>query len=119
MESDFTGTPSRIKGPFYVVVNHQSMHGKGTVAGSHTYRRKEGVMRQRQGAAPFRKKHTFLPKSPQPKSTHLSDPNEPQGLGQPEACFYPNIGYLTDSGARGNVLPAKFHAAKMREDIVG
>lgn len=45
VESDLTGTPSGIKGSFYVVVNHQSMHGKGTVVGGHTYRSKEGVMR--------------------------------------------------------------------------
>ena len=33
------------------------MHGKGGVAGGHTYRRKEGVMRQEQAATPFRAEH--------------------------------------------------------------
>ena len=55
MEGNFTGTPFRIKGPFQVVVNQESMHGKGAVAGGHTYRRKEGMMGQEQVAQPIRK----------------------------------------------------------------
>lgn len=36
MEGNFTGTPSGIKGSFQVVVNQQSVHGKGTVTGGDT-----------------------------------------------------------------------------------
>jgi hypothetical protein len=41
MEGDLTGTPSRVICPLYVVVNQQSMQGKGGVAGSYSYRMKE------------------------------------------------------------------------------
>lgn len=42
------------------VVNQHSMHGKGGVAGGLAYRRKEGVRRQEQIAAPLRKECGFL-----------------------------------------------------------
>lgn len=70
MEGDFTGTPSGIKCPFYVVLNQQSMHGKGAVAGGHTYRRQEAVMRQEQAGTPFRDEHGFLSDDTQPESIH-------------------------------------------------
>lgn len=60
MKGNFTGTPSGIKGPIQEVVNQHSMHGKGGVAGGLAYRRKEGVRRQEQIAAPLRKECGFL-----------------------------------------------------------
>lgn len=79
MESDLTGTPSGIKGPFHVVVHHQSVHGEGTVPGGHTYRRKEGAMRQEQAAAAFKEEDRFLSKSTQASLCPPQDPNDPQG----------------------------------------
>lgn len=40
MEGDLTGTPSRVICPLYVVVNQQSVQGKGGMAGGYSYRMK-------------------------------------------------------------------------------
>lgn len=38
MEGDLTGTPSRVICPLYVVVNQQSVQGKGGMAGGYSVR---------------------------------------------------------------------------------
>lgn len=41
MEGNLTGAPSGVICPLYVVVDQQSVHGEGGMAGGHSYRMKK------------------------------------------------------------------------------
>lgn len=61
MESNLTGAPSGVICPLYVVVNQQSVQGKGGMAGGYSYRMRKEIKHEQEWSLGATRDETGLP----------------------------------------------------------